>query len=875
MKKTYPARHGTTDPGGGRPGTAETSFEKDLKQAVDYLDGLSGFEKRRDLLLAWLHDRHDDELRVGVVGITSSGKSTFINALMGEELLPEESRATTNLLVHCRHGDTRQMKVHFRDGRTDVLEGARLHADHVASLCSEFRNPDNRKNVDLLEWTSPRAVVPAGLVLVDTPGLDAFGFKEHEDITLRRFLPLADVVIFMTSIRNPFKKADLELVQHIIENDQRVLFVLSQKDLEVDSHEGGCLYRSRGQRLANHHRRLKSDIRRHTKLDPEDTVLVSSYEAKLAEGDQNAQSWRTSGFEGVVCILERFRGNLSEMVAESRRRKAASRIRGCIQDLERLLADPSSTKATKAAEEKKQREVETLKAAIDCSRTMVTESRQTWAKRLDTSEAMARLHEMLNIRGQDDFIKAGEAFVSEWSEQGSALYRDLDAVREKLDSQFKIFGLSKPSRKELVNQLEVPAFPDVREFQSFHSRKVKTRDWFDSWAFWPKYEPRTTRTVDRDGFVTTLELPVSRTCQLLRTHLEWWSSYVEKAYLAQIESEHKTEQQLLQERKDQRLSSERERRQAEQALAAFRALATGASPLSSTQETRVDSGTAATEEEKCLKARSQRTRAGLPGLLAMFWELEIQKDFRRIVLAKGNGIRSTVLLLGQNWGDNLRILAALAHDLSLVDRLREVASPGSWILTGSLNGLSVKGNKHQLEGVKGLAEQLTIAVAPADCHVHDEHWDRLLQNFDVVGVQLDASRISSGLSDLQCAPYFRHLLDIADSKLFFTCCNGALFNDKLHHLYTQVRVDDLEPRLGQCPWFVCEDYDSRYTSFRELLAHILGQTGTADGLVRCWKQERLSFAAPFSDEQLKAAFEDAKAELEIREGNHGEQSAFA
>jgi len=37
------------------------------------------------------------ELEVGVIGITSSGKSSFINAMMGERLLPEETRATTNL----------------------------------------------------------------------------------------------------------------------------------------------------------------------------------------------------------------------------------------------------------------------------------------------------------------------------------------------------------------------------------------------------------------------------------------------------------------------------------------------------------------------------------------------------------------------------------------------------------------------------------------------------------------------------------------------------------------------------------------------------------------------------------------------------------
>src|SRR5262249_32409295 len=137
-------------------------------------------------------------------------------------------------------------------------------------------------------------------VLVDTPGLDAYGHQEHEELTLRQFLPLADIVVVMTSIRNPFKAADLKLINALLENDQRALFVLSQIDLEVDSYEGGRLWKSREAKLASHHQRLLDDLSGFPRLWAEGVVLVSGKQAREARGDRTAESWGRSNFEAVL-----------------------------------------------------------------------------------------------------------------------------------------------------------------------------------------------------------------------------------------------------------------------------------------------------------------------------------------------------------------------------------------------------------------------------------------------------------------------------------------------------------------------------------------------------------------------------------------------
>ena len=72
---------------------------------------LDGFQK-------WLADREREwektSLRVGLVGITSAGKSTFINALAGEDILPRGAQPTSGILVVCRRADPRKLLVQFK-----------------------------------------------------------------------------------------------------------------------------------------------------------------------------------------------------------------------------------------------------------------------------------------------------------------------------------------------------------------------------------------------------------------------------------------------------------------------------------------------------------------------------------------------------------------------------------------------------------------------------------------------------------------------------------------------------------------------------------------------------------------------------------------
>ena len=94
--------------------------------------------------------------RMGVIGVTSSGKSTLINSLLNEDLLPSAVIPSSNQLVSCRKGDTRQGIVHFTNKKEpQILTSKNLTPQIIKKYGEEQSNPRNREKVKQIEITSP------------------------------------------------------------------------------------------------------------------------------------------------------------------------------------------------------------------------------------------------------------------------------------------------------------------------------------------------------------------------------------------------------------------------------------------------------------------------------------------------------------------------------------------------------------------------------------------------------------------------------------------------------------------------------------------------------------------------------------------------
>ena len=78
-----------------------------------------------DRELNWIKNRKldwdNDRIRVGVIGVTSSGKSTLINAILGTDILSSAIAPSSGQLVCCSYGEEARIIIHFEDGTQRIL----------------------------------------------------------------------------------------------------------------------------------------------------------------------------------------------------------------------------------------------------------------------------------------------------------------------------------------------------------------------------------------------------------------------------------------------------------------------------------------------------------------------------------------------------------------------------------------------------------------------------------------------------------------------------------------------------------------------------------------------------------------------------------
>jgi predicted GTPase len=821
-------------------------------EALSLLQAFPSLKTRREQLTK-LRDQGDEgTLVVCVVGITSSGKSTFLNGLMGEELLPEQSRATTNLMVRCRRGLERRLDVRYADGRTTSFRGADVSRASFARLCSEDGNPGNRAGIAVLEWTSPSAVLPDKLVICDTPGLDAYGHEHHTDLTLRQYLPLADIVVYVTSIRKTFNAADLELVGAILEQDQRVLFVLSQKDVEVDSYDGGLLLKSKEEKLERHVEGLQENIRKTSGLTEQSygIVLVSSLRAKEAAGDVSSEAWRVSGFDGVVKHLDALASQLGHVVAESRARRLLAVLQHTAHDLETSLAEVAVGKqATIVGGE----DTVGLANAQRAVRQAIAATESTWRRRLAAETRTRDAAERVRGAGGSGLGEVQSRLGAEWSSMLSTLGTDLDRTRSTCLEAIRSVGVTAVRRASRDLATAGSAFPDVNRHVRHEWKEVQVRGWGESIAFWPKSERQLFSHFDHDGYIRDICAFIVRTCQLGASHLDWWLEWMRGTVEAPLATRVSEASSALAERQRLREQAQADRDRARAAHVRLLQLVKAAEIIAKRRPPASAKVGAFSSDAAPIESRGlQPAAAALVPLLARFRELEFQDEVA-LFLERFGEHTERVLLLGARREPSLAFIAAFLHDLGLSESLGRLdPRQGIWVASAPRSPTELATNWHSVrtEGVSH--PRFAFFVAPPDDLLPKTiAWWRALDEFDAIGIAVDAPRIASGLSDLQRAPY-REAISQRLAKVFLLSADGAAFRDKIADLQGDIASKTREMLKHACPWFVFEDYDARYTAFLRLLDK---RSPTAQAFEREWRAAELSFREPFTEAELRQAFE--------------------
>ncbi|MFQ5666349.1 MAG: dynamin family protein [Candidatus Binatia bacterium] len=170
-----------------------------------------------------------DRFHLAVLGQFKRGKTTFINSLLGADILPTGIVPLTSIVTLIEYGTEAAAMVRFQDGTP-----CRISIKDVAAYVTERGNPRNTKQVSRVEVTYPAAILRDGVVLIDTPGIGST-YDHNTDVTYK-FLPQVDAAIFVASVDPPLSRAERDFLAAIRQYAAKLFFVLNKIDY-VDERE--------------------------------------------------------------------------------------------------------------------------------------------------------------------------------------------------------------------------------------------------------------------------------------------------------------------------------------------------------------------------------------------------------------------------------------------------------------------------------------------------------------------------------------------------------------------------------------------------------------------------------------------------------------
>ncbi|MFO0638069.1 MAG: dynamin family protein [Polyangiaceae bacterium] len=166
----------------------------------------------------------EDRFHLVVVGEFNHGKSSFVNALLGETALAVGVTPTTAAIHHLKYAETPSAEVVYASGKREPIAFGDVRKFAVGGGSST-------DDVDYVEIGYPAPILRERILLVDTPGVNDLSLQ-RSDITYS-YIPRADAVLFLLDAGQILKESERIFLQDKLLKASRdkIVFVITKWDI--------------------------------------------------------------------------------------------------------------------------------------------------------------------------------------------------------------------------------------------------------------------------------------------------------------------------------------------------------------------------------------------------------------------------------------------------------------------------------------------------------------------------------------------------------------------------------------------------------------------------------------------------------------------
>ncbi len=270
--------------------------------------------KEKKAKLEIVRGKAGEKFHVLVIGAFSSGKSSMINALIGEELLPTGFLPETAVLGELHYGKEKRITMYPRAGKweggdepfdleeltsEEIEKYISLSADDALNAMEE----DSENRIDakfekmVISW--PLELLKDGVVLIDSPGIND---PYSNDYIVNGYLPQADAIIYLMDAQAAYQKTDVNQLTIINETHELRNIVIGYTFYDVVEPK----YAKKPGALEKYRRTLIAHAKKHSDLGEAAVHFLSSVDALEAKENNDPEMLRQSGYEGLENYLGRY-----------------------------------------------------------------------------------------------------------------------------------------------------------------------------------------------------------------------------------------------------------------------------------------------------------------------------------------------------------------------------------------------------------------------------------------------------------------------------------------------------------------------------------------------------------------------------------------